>query len=174
MRSSKGQFVNASGLRWLCLLLLVPIPWAGRVWAVPGLTALAPSARYAEAHGRQHQPITAWARQLLRLVRRWWPDRAIVAVADSSYAALDFLAACSAVRTPVSVITRLRLDVALYAPAPPRQPGQTGRPRRKGDRLPTLAAGAADPTTQWTPVTIAHWYGAGERTVERVSETAVW
>lgn len=174
VRSSKGHFVKASGLRWICLMLLVPIPWAGRVWALPVLTALAPSARYAEAHGRQHKPITAWARQLLLTVRRWWPDRAIVAVADSSYAALDFLAACSGFPTPVTVITRLRLDAALYAPAPPRQPGQTGRPRLKGDRLPTLAAVAADPATHWTRVTIAHWYGAGERTLEVVSETAVW
>ena len=72
------------------------------------------------------------------------------------------------------MITRLRLDAALYAPAPPRQPGQTGRPRHKGDRLPTLAARAADPATPWTTATIAHWYGAGERTVALVSDTAVW
>ena len=71
-----------------------------------------------------------------------WPERTIVAVADSSYAALAFLAACGAWRTPVTVITRLRLDSALYAPAPPRQPGQTGRPRLKGQRLSTLAARA--------------------------------
>ena len=174
VRSSKGHFVKASGLRWICLMLLVPIPWAGRVWALPLLTALAPSARYARAHGQQHKTITDWARQLLLVVRRWWPERAIIAVADSSYAALDFLAACNGFRTPVTVITRLRLDAALYEPAPARQPGQTGRPRRKGNRLPTLAAVAADPATRWTPVTIAHWYGAGERTVEVVSETAVW
>ncbi len=108
------------------------------------------------------------------MVRRWWPERAIIAVADSSYAALDFLAACSAGHRPVTVITRLRLDAALYAPVPVRQPGQTGRPRLKGERLPTLATLAADPATRWTAVTIAHWYGAGERSVELVSETAVW
>jgi len=174
VRSSKGHLVKASGLRWVCLMLLVPIPWAARVWALPVLTALAPSARYAQAQGQQHKTITDWARQLLLTVSRWWPERAIIAVADRSYAALAFLAACRAFRTPVTVITRLRLDAALYEPAPPRQPGQTGRPRLKGHRLPTLAAVATDPSTCWTSVTIAHWYGAGERPVELVSETAVW
>jgi hypothetical protein len=174
VRASHSHFVKASGLRWVCLMLLVPIPWAARSWALPVLTALAPSARYDREHGRRHKTITVWARQLLHVVRRWWPDRVIVAVADSSYAALDFLAACAAWRRPVAVITRLRLDAALYAPAPARRPGQRGRPRRKGKRLPTLATVAAGATTAWTPVTIAQWYGARERTVEVASDTAVW
>jgi len=174
VRSSHSHFVKASGLRWVCLMLLVPIPWAARSWALPVLTALAPSERHAAERGRRHKTLTDWARQLLLVVRRWWPERAIVAVADSSYAALEFLAACRSWRAPVTVVTRLRLDAALYDPAPPRRPRQTGRPRLKGQRRPTLAALATDPSTVWTAVTIAHWYGAGERTVEVVSATAVW
>jgi hypothetical protein len=174
VRSSHSHFVKASGLRWVCLMLLVPVPWAARTWALPVLTALAPSERYDTDHGRRHKTVTDWARQLLLTVRRWWPERGIVAVADSSYAALDFLAACSAWRTPVTVITRLRLDAALYEPAPPRQPHQNGRPRIKGKRLPTLATVATATTICWTPVTVAQWYGAGARTVEVASETAVW
>lgn len=174
VRSSRGHFVKASGLRWVCLMLLVPIPWAARTWALPFLTALAPSERYDQEHGRRHKTLTDWARQLLRTVRRWWPDRALVVVADSTYAALDLLAACQSWAHPVTMITRLRRDAALYEPAPPRRPGQRGRPRRKGQRLPTLAAIAADPHTVWTPVMITHWYGRGARTVEVVSATAVW
>ena len=174
VRSSKSFFVKASGLRWICLMLLVPIPWAGRTWALPVLTALAPSERYDLEHGRRHKALTDWARQLLLVVRRWWPERAIVAVADSGYAALEFLAACRAWRTPVAVVTRLRLDAALYEPAPPRRPGQMGRPRKKGRRLPTPAAIAADPATPWVGITVAQWYGAGPRAVEVASDTAVW
>ena len=174
VRSSHGHFVKASGLRWISVMLLAPIPWAGRVWALPFLTALAPSARYATARGRRHKALLDWARQLLRTVRRWWPEREVVAVADSSYAALEFLAACRAGRRPVTIVTRLRLDAALYAPAPPRRPRQIGRPRLKGARLPPLAALAADPATVWTAVTVAHWYGAGARRVELVSATALW
>jgi DDE superfamily endonuclease len=174
VRSSKEYFVKASGLRWVCLMLLVPIPWAGRTWALPVLTALAPSERYDAERGRRHKTLTDWARQLLLVVRRWWPERPIVAVADSGYAALELLAACRSWRTPVSVVTRLRLDAALYEPAPPRRPRQNGRPRLKGARLPTLAAVAADAGTAWAEVTVAHWYGAGDRTVEVVTDTAVW
>ncbi len=46
VRSSHSHFVKASGLRWLGLMLLAPIPWAQRVWALPFLTVLAPSERY--------------------------------------------------------------------------------------------------------------------------------
>ncbi|HEV3399318.1 MAG TPA: transposase [Actinomycetes bacterium] len=174
VRSSHSHFAKASGLRWVCLMLLAPVPWAGRVWALPCLTALAPSEGYDAKRGRRHKTLTDWARQLLRIVRRWWPDRPLVAVADSTYAALAFLAACGTWRRPVTVVTRLRLDAGLYEPAPPRRAGQVGRPRVKGPRLPTLAARLADPTTRWTSLTVANWYGAGERTVEIVSATAVW
>jgi hypothetical protein len=174
-RSSHSHFVKASGLRWICLMLLVPIPWAHRVWALPFLTALAPSERYDHEHGRCHKTLTDWAGQLLRVVRRWFPDRAIVAVADSTYAALAFLDGCrNAHPAPITVVTRLRLDAALFAPAPPRRPGQTGRPRLKGERLPTLATVAADPATCWDSLTMSNWYGRGERTLETVSDTAVW
>jgi hypothetical protein len=174
VRSSHSHFVKASGLRWVCLMLLVPIPWAARTWALPFLSALAPSERYNRAHGRRHKALTDWARQLLLVVRRWWPDRPLIAVADSTYAALEFLAACQSWSHPVTVVTRLRLDAALYMPAPPRHPRQRGRPRLKGPRLPTPATAAADPQTHWTPLTVAHWYGRGERAVEVASATAVW
>ena len=171
VRSSHSHFVKASGLRWLSVMLLAPIPWAQRVWALPFLTALCPSERYHETRGRPHKTLTDWARQLLVQVARWLPGRQLVAVADSSFAALDFLAA---VRPYITVITRLRLDAALFAPAPPRSPGQKGRPRRKGARLPSLNAVLADPKIVWQPATVPHWYGEGERAVELTSDTAVW
>src|SRR5215213_7995664 len=37
VRSSRGHFVKASGLRWISLLLLAPVPFAGRVWVLPFL-----------------------------------------------------------------------------------------------------------------------------------------
>jgi hypothetical protein len=174
VRSSHSHFVKASGLRWSCLMLLVPIPWAARTWALPVLTALAPSERYARTHHRRHKTLTDWAWQLLLVVRRWRPDRPLVAVADSTYATLLLLARCQHLRNPITFITRLRLDAALYEPAPPRDPHHIGRPRRKGKRLPSLAAVAGDPTAVWTPLTVAQWYGIGERAVEVASGTAVW
>jgi hypothetical protein len=172
VRSSKGHFVKASGLRWLSLMLLVPIPWAGRVWALPFLTALAPSERYNQERGCRHKKLTDWARQLVLQARRWMPERTLLLVADSSFAALELLA--SLVQQDVTCITRLRLDAALYTPAPPRQPKTMGRPRTKGERLPTLAKVLADQATSWQRVTVPDWYGEGERVVEICSETAVW
>jgi hypothetical protein len=51
-RSSKSCVTQASGLRWISLMLLVPIAWAGRVWALPFFTVLAPSERYHQQRGR--------------------------------------------------------------------------------------------------------------------------
>src|SRR3954468_4760828 len=120
VRSSHGHFVKASGLRWVCLMLLVPVPWASRVWALPFLSVLAPSERYAQERGKKpHKKLTDWARQMLLLVRRWWPEREIVAVADSGYAAIALLSRCARRSKPVTMVTRLRLDAALYEPAPP-------------------------------------------------------
>jgi len=76
VRSSKGHFVKASGLRWLGLMLLVPRPWAGRVWALPFLTALAPSERHRGGQGRRHKTLTDWARPMVLQARRWMPGRA--------------------------------------------------------------------------------------------------
>jgi hypothetical protein len=173
VRSSRSHVVKASGLRWVCAMLLVRIPWAERSWALPVLTALAPSERYNQEQGRRHKSLTDWARQLLRQLRRWWPERELIAVADSTYAAIELLASCQKWARPVTVITRLRLDAALYDPAP-RRPGQRGRPPLKGKRQPTLAACATDPSTCWTPVSVPHWYGTGERTIEIASATAIW
>ncbi len=171
VRSSHSHFVKASGLRWLSLMLLVEIPWAGRCWALPFLTALCPSERYCRERGRAHRKLTQRARQMLLLVARWLPKREIVVTADSSFAALELLAA---VRDSVTVVTRLRLDAALYQAAPARAPGTIGRPRKKGRRLPTLKQVAADPTTAWQAVTVQGWYGEARRAVELVSGVCVW
>src|ERR671926_113651 len=135
--------------------------WARRVWALPFLTALAPSERYSREHGRRHKKLTDWARQLVLQARRWMPERRLVLVADSSFAALELLA--SLVRQDVTCVTRLRLDAALYTPAPLRQPKTRGRPRTKGERLPTLATVLADQATPWQRLTVPDWYGEGER-----------
>jgi hypothetical protein len=172
VRSSRGHFVKASGLRWLSLMLLAPIPWAGRVWALPFLTVLAPSERYCRQRGRRRKKLTDWARQMALQTRRWLPGREVVLLGDSSFAALDLLAALA--RRGLTCITRLRLDAALYEPAPPRKPGTVGRPRTKGARLPNLSAALADAATRWEQIAVPGWYGEGERVVEVCSATAVW
>jgi hypothetical protein len=171
VRSSHSHFVKVRGLRWISLHLLVPIPWAGHVWALPFLTALAPSERCSQRRHRRYKPLTLWARQLIRLVHRWQPDRPLVVVGDRTYAALELL---SAVRAAATVVARLRLDAHLCAPAPPRRPRQTGRPRLVGARLPNLTTYVDDPATPWTTQTVARWYGERARPIQLLSGTAVW
>ncbi len=173
VRSSKAFFVKTSGLRWLSMQVLVRIPWAQRVWALPFLTVLAPSERYAQARGRRHKALPDWARQMIKQLRRWLPGRALVVVADSTYAVITLLAACAGLAEPVTVVTRVRLDAALYDPAPVRQPGTRGAPRKKGARQPSLARRLAGPTTCWDPATV-RWYAGGTRRVALASGTAVW
>ncbi|HEX9538298.1 MAG TPA: transposase [Streptosporangiaceae bacterium] len=173
VRSSKEHFVKTSGLRWVSLQVLTRVPWAQRVWALPFFTVLAPSERYHQERGRRHKTLPDWGRQMLLQLRRWLPDRYLVAVADSTYAALDLLAACTRLPNPVVVITRLRLDAALYEPAPARPPGTVGRPRKKGERQATLAERLQDSRTAWQALRV-RWYGETERALEVATATAVW
>jgi hypothetical protein len=173
VRSSHAHMVKASGLRWLACMLLTPLSWADRVWALPFLTVLCPSERFYEQQSRRHQTLTERAWQMMRLVVRWVPERESVFVADSSFAALELLDKVKTVPR-ASVITRLRLDAALYDPPPPRPPGTKGRPRRKGKRQPTLEAVLADTRTPWTTLPVEQWYGEGPREVEVTTDTAVW
>jgi DDE superfamily endonuclease len=173
VRSSKSHFVKTSGLRWLCCMMLVTIPWAGAVWGLPFLTVLAPSERYyAEERGRGHQRLTDRAWQAIHLIMRWLPKRTVIFVADSSFAVLELLYLVST--TPgASLVTRLRLDAQLWDPAPPRKKGQKGRPRVKGKRKPSLQKMLKSRRTKWIGVKL-DWYGEKNREIEIYSETAVW
>lgn len=171
VRSSHGHFVKASGLRWLCVALLAPIPRAGCVWALPFLTVLAPSERHAAGQGRRHKKLTDWARQVLLQTARWLPGRRVVAVTDSSFSAIELLRNAG---QHLCLVSRLRLDAGLYEPAPPRRPGTVGRPRVKGKRLPSLKQHLADPATRWRRVTLDGWYGGVQRKLSIASGTALW
>jgi DDE superfamily endonuclease len=172
VRSSHSHFVRASGLRWVSLMLLAPVPWAARTWALPFLTCLAPSERYAQNRRKRHKPVLAWARQMIFQAQRWLPNRTLVVVGDSAFSALEWLPAL--VRQRITVVTRLRLDAALYQPAPFRPPGTNGRPRKKGKRRPTLRHVLDNKTTSWQRLLVPGWYGEGDRIIEICTRTAVW
>ena len=101
------------------------------------------------------------------------PQRPLVLVGDNGYAVLDLLHCCQCLREPVTLIARLRLDAALYAPAPARQPGQNGRPPLKGPRRPPLKTLLDQDSVTWASVSVA-WYDGTKRIVELASQTAVW
>jgi DDE superfamily endonuclease len=170
VRSSKGHFVKTSGLRWLSAMLLVQVPWAERIMALPFLTLLAPSKRFYAGKHRAQKTLLDWARQAALQIHRWLPDRYIVLVADSAFAAIEFLAA---VGNHVCVVTRLRLDANLFDFPPPKPKGR-GRPPIKGKPLKKLSAVLNDPKVAWQRYRISLWYGRANRIVEIASGTAVW
>lgn len=171
VRSSRGHFVKASGLRWLCMMFLCPVPWAGCIWALPFMTVLCPSERYYKERGRSHNKLTDRARQMIFQLSRWLPDRALIVVCDSSFAAIEFL---DSVRTHATVITRLRLDAALYEPARPRQKGKPGRTAKKGKKVAKLEARLVDEKTSWIRMLVSQWYGRSDYLLDVTSGTAVW
>jgi hypothetical protein len=171
VRSSHSFFVKTSGLRWLSFMLLTQIPFAKRVWALPFLTVLCPSERYDKERGIRHRKLTDRARQAILTIKRWLPDFDLVLVGDSSFAVLDLL---TAVKDQVTMVSRLRLDAALYKRAATKKPGQMGRPRKKGIRQPTLQAVIDNPQTKWKRLKIKHWYGEQNREIEIVSGKCVW
>jgi hypothetical protein len=171
VRSSHSHFAKCSGLRWMSMMLLCKIKWADHIWALPFLTALAPSERYCQEQSRHHKTITEWARQLIGQLRRWLPGKALVIVADSSYAALELL---GAVRSYACLITRLRLDAALYELAPARKPGQMGRSQVKGARQPSLTQRLEGKGMRWKTIQVARWYNEVDKKVQVVSGVSVW
>jgi hypothetical protein len=171
VRSSRGHFVKASGLRWLSVMLLAPVPWARCVWGLPFLTVLAPSERYAAEQGKRHKKLTDWGRQALLQVARWLPDRRVVAVADSSFSAIALLRDLA---PHLTVVTRLRLDACLCDPPPPRRPRQRGRSPVTGARLPSLADRLHSRHTPWRQVSIDGWYGHSTHRLDIASGAALW
>ena len=149
VRSSHRHLVKASGLRWLSLMLLPEIPWVGRVWALPFLTVLAPSERYAREHKQRHKKLTDWGRQVLLQAAHWLPERKIIAVTDSSFAAIELL---NAVRRRICMITRLRLmpgcstrrlRVAVARSGGPASPASASPPWRNVSPIRRRAGGAS-------------------------------
>ena len=137
--------------------------------ALPFLTELAPSKRFYTGKSRS-QDIARLGPSGSPTNPPLAPDRYSVLVADSAFAAIEFLAA---VRNHVCVVTRLRLDANLFAFPQQKHKGR-GRPPIKGKRLKKLSAVLMDRKIHWQRCRISLWYGRTNRLVEITSGTALW
>ena len=172
VRSSHGHFVKTGGLRWLSFMLLTPLPWLPGIKALPIMTLLAPSERWARQKGRRHKPLTERARQGMLVILRRLPGRSVIFVGDSSFGTHEL---ADAIGRRAGLISRLRLDANLFEAPEQRRPGQMGRPRQKGRQLPKLGTCLADGSASWTPVLLSRWYGGlKDRTLEILSGKALW
>jgi DDE superfamily endonuclease len=172
VRSGGGQPVFSQGIRWLVLAIVVPVPWSTRGWALPVLTVPVLAPTTSAKLGKPHRTTVDRAQTLVRLVRRWQPGRELIVVGDGGFAATPLGHACRALPA-TTLVTRLRLDAALYDPPPPPQPGKRGPKPKKGARQPNLKARLADPATAWQPVTVP-WYGGATKQLEVATGTALW
>ncbi len=173
VRSTKKRKVMSFGLRWISMMLLVRVPWSSRVWALPFLTVLAPGTQPNGGARQRHKTSVDWVGQMIRIVRRWMPERPIVLVVDGALAAVKLGLRCQQAAVPITLVSRLRPDACLYDPAPRPRTGKRGFAPKYGARLPRLDQRVADPTTEWAEVTVP-WYGGTERAVEVATGVAVW
>jgi hypothetical protein len=169
VRSSKTHVVHCFGLKWVVMMVLVPVPWAKRVWALPFLTVLGwPKAK---APAGRHKTGVDWVRQMMKQVRRWLPERVLVLVVDGGFASVALTLACQ--EQQVALVTRLRMDAALYHPPVPHPSGKRGRKPTKGKRQRSLKIWAARSDTPWEMVDV-DWYGGTRKRLDVFSRTALW
>lgn len=169
VRSSRKHVVKCFGLKWVALMVLVPVPWSQRGWALPILTTLS----WPEGAGRRasHKTAIAWTRQMVLQARRRLPERGLILVTDGGFAAVELAHACQ--RHGVAMICRLRLDAALYHPPGPRQPSTRGPKPKKGPRQRRLTEWASRGDTPWEQVEV-EWYGGRGKLMQVFSRTGLW
>src|SRR5687767_6944477 len=157
VRSTKKHVIHCVGVKWVSMMLLVPVPWARRVWALPFLTTQCWPAGHRGR--RRHKTSVDWVRQMMKQVRRWLPGRRPVLVVDGGFAAVALALAC--VKSRVAMVSRLRWDAALYHPPGLQSSGKRGPKPTKGKRQRRLQEWAMRSDTPWETVEV-DWYG-GQR-----------
>ena len=117
-------------------MLLVPLPWSTRPWALPFLTLLAPSERANKQAQRRHKTTVDWTVQAVKAITRWLGGRRWTLLGDGAYACVHLAHVC--VARGVTLISRLRLDAQLYAFSDRNAPRRRSPKPLKGKRLPSL------------------------------------
>jgi hypothetical protein len=173
IRSTVNHVSKSLGIRWICLAILVPVPWSQRLWALPFMTIPALGPKTSDKLKKRHRTIVDWAMIMIEKVRTWQPDREIALIGDGSYAAVILVQRCQRLKRPVKLVSRLRLDACLHDFPGPQPKAKRGPKPKKGARLPNLAAVLADPKTRWQKLKVL-WYGGEEKEIEIVTGVCLW
>lgn len=125
----------------LWVVVSIAVPAFGKVWALPVLFRLHRGKKRCASEKRPYRNCQNLAAELVSLLAEAFPHRRLVVVGDSAYSNSSLIKGrpCN-----VTIVGRSRLDAALYTPPPPRRPGQMGRPRVRGARLPSPEKQAAE------------------------------
>jgi hypothetical protein len=156
--SAQGPAKTGYGNNWVVLAVIVRLPGISRPVGVPVMAKLVIKGTNPESR--------LWlARRMAERLAAALPGRQVRVAADSAYAGGEL----KGLPAQVSWTTRLRKDAALHG-LPPERTGRPGRPRVKGDRLPSLAKLAA--TAQFSQVTVTRYRNT--ETVGAAVVTCLW
>lgn len=170
IRSTEKEIVKCYGLKWVCMMLLVKLPWANRHWALPVMTVLAPSRDANEKLGKTHKTVNDWTMLMVKVISRWL-KREWILVGDGAFACIKLAWAC--IHNNVHLVSRLRLDAALFEfPVKPDVP-QSGRPKGKGARAISLAKLAKDDSQNWQTSEVP-WYGGKTKVLKILTGVNLW
>lgn len=168
-RSTLQRNLRCHGHRWVVLAILTKLPMVSRRWALPVLCDLHLTRAEAERQQRRFRSPCETARLLALLLFRWFPGRRIVFLGDGGYASLHL--AKSIVRWGGTLVSRFHPDAALYADPPKSAVRRRGRPRIRGQRLPSPEETVA--TERGRRVTV-HSCGCARRDVIVFTGVALW
>lgn len=171
--STAYKVVTSMGLRWICMAILVPVPWSSRLWALPFMVILTLAPGTSEKLHKPHRTLVGWAEFMIERVRRWQPENQIILTGDGGYAAVVLVQRCQRQKKPVCFISRLRLDAVLHDFPSPKPKGKRGPQSKKGALQPNLAYRLTDPATIWEKAAIP-WYGGYMKDIEFVSGVSLW
>jgi DDE superfamily endonuclease len=171
VRSQSGHIVTSEGIHWVCLMLLVSVPWCQRRWALPVLSVPTLTPATSAKLGKRHRTTIQAAQLLIWLVRRWFPEREIVLVGDGGFAAASLGHTCR--RLQVRLVSRLLLTAQLYDPVPPQRKGKPGVKPKKGPRQPKLTQLVTNRATAWLSQEIP-WYAGQKLKMDLLTGTALW
>jgi hypothetical protein len=170
--STKEHVVTALGLRWICLAVLVPVPWSQRPWALPFMTVLALGQKTSARLNKRHRTLVQWTEFMIDKVRCWQPEREITLVGDGSYAVIVLVQHCQRLKKPVKLVSRLRLDARLFDSPAPQPKSKRGPKPKKGVRQVSLSQHLEDPETDWRKLKVI-LYGK-EHFIEFISGLSLW
>lgn len=156
--SAQGPAKTGYGNNWVILAVTVSLPGTSRPVGVPVMAKLV-------IKGTNSKSRLWLARRMAERLAAALPGRRIRVTADSAYAGGELKGLPAA----VSWTTRLRKDAALHG-LPPERTGKRGRPRVKGDRLPSLAQMAA--AAEFSQVTVTRYRKT--ETVQAAAVTCLW
>jgi DDE superfamily endonuclease len=169
--SQRGHVQTSEGLHWLCIMLLVRVPWCQRPWALPVVSVPTLTPATSAKLGKRHRTTIQAAQILIWLVRRWHPQREIVLIGDGGFAAASLGHTCRRLR--VRFVSRLLLTAQLYDPVPPQPKGKPGVKPSKGPRQRKLTQRLKDAATAWLRQEIP-WYAGQQLQMDVLTGEALW